>query len=800
MRSVFYYVILFSSLLSSCLGTRFLKDGEKLLYSQSIKRVKGLNIKEIESLYANKPNKRVLFLPYSPKVGIYYRGLRKFNLENYEKKKEKVRTYYEEKIERKKGKEKVQKKYRKKLTRKIDKIDKIIKEGNFGMRNGEPLAIYDSALEINTVQKIESYLHSNGYFDAYVLFNLLSDKFSKLVNIEYNIIRNTPYIIDSLDYNIPDITVLQLYKKFLDKSFIIKKTRYTQSSLVDEREFINNLMLNNGYFDFSKQYISFDVDTTLLDGNKVVIRINIKNPNNRKNHKLFKIDSVNFTIDANITDINFPWKKIQYNSINYKYYSKRYSKKIIDWRVFLYPNTFYSKENTLETRRQLANLDIFKYTNINYDTTGGKFIANIFTSSLKKYQTSTEVGLNVSQGLPGPFFNINFKDRNVFNGLEVMEINARAGFEGLGGVSKKGNRYSSLEYGGNIIFNFPQFLFPFGKELKSRIGKLNPQTKLSFGLSLSDKPEFLRNNINASITYSWQKNQNKMFNFTLIDIRYINSELTSTFEELLLNLLRNGNNLINSFQPSFISSSIFTRNYNFNNNYNKKEKLSYLRYLIEVGGNIFNVFKSTIFKSNLQYFQYAKINIDYRTIKPINSKTSLVYRFNIGIAVPYGANKTLPYEKFFFAGGSKSIRAWIPRRLGPGSYTPLDSEGNYSDNFEQTGEILFESSVEFRHKIVGFLHGALFVDAGNVWTLRGDDARPGSQFQFNGFYNEIALGAGYGLRFDFSFLLLRFDAGLKIYDPTGMSNRKFIWDNGFNDPSYVNYQKLVWNIGIGYPF
>jgi outer membrane protein assembly factor BamA len=130
----------------------------------------------------------------------------------------------------------------------------------------------------------------------------------------------------------------------------------------------------------------------------------------------------------------------------------------------------------------------------------------------------------------------------------------------------------------------------------------------------------------------------------------------------------------------------------------------------------------------------------------------------------------------------------------------LDSLGNYANSFEQSGEILFESSIELRHEIIGFLYGGLFIDAGNTWTLRNDDSRPGSQFDFNRFYKENAVCAGYDLRFDFSFLLLRFDAGFKIYDPSGGPNRQFIWDNGFDDPGYVNYKRLVWNIGIGYPF
>ena len=129
-----------------------------------------------------------------------------------------------------------------------------------------------------------------------------------------------------------------------------------------------------------------------------------------------------------------------------------------------------------------------------------------------------------------------------------------------------------------------------------------------------------------------------------------------------------------------------------------------------------------------------------------------------------------------------------------------DSLGNYSNNFEQQGEIIFESSIEYRHKIFGFVYGAAFLDAGNIWTIRADGSRPGADFSFNRFYKEIAVGTGYGLRFDFNFLLMRFDAGLKLYDPSGPKGARFIGDSGFRDSTYKNYQRVVFNIGIGYPF
>ncbi|MEQ6119527.1 BamA/TamA family outer membrane protein [Reichenbachiella sp. MALMAid0571] len=796
----FLIYILFVSLLSSCMGVKFLKTNEKILHSQSIKGAKGFKMEDIESLYENKPNKRLPLLPVAPYIYLYQDGLRKFDPEKYEAKKEKLRKKYERKIEKANDNSKKEKKLQAKLVRKIDKQDKNIKEGNLGMRIGEPLAVYDTTLERVTVEKLKSYFDSRGYFNAEVSYST-EPIGEKMVKVIYEVNRRKYYLIDSIYYGISDSKVKNLLISTNTSAHVQKGHVYNQENIVKERERITDLMLNNGYYDFNRQFLNFQVDTAYLGNNKVTIGILIKNPPKKEGYKVYKLDSVIFTTDADIKGVRSTRQQATYNTVSYQFYKKRYAKRLMDWRVFIYPDSIYSKANTLETQRQFSNLDIFKFINVNYDTTGGKFIANIFTSPLQKYQTSTEGGINVSQGLPGPFVNFNLKNRNTFKGLEVMELNGRVGFEGLGGASKSGNGYSSLEYGVNLTFTFPQFLFPFGEKFKSRIGRYNPQTKIISGLTYTDRPEYLRSNISSSMSYNWQNRQDRIYNLTIADVSYIISDITSeSFRKTLEEYKAQGNNLINSFSNSFVSSTKFAVINNYNDYGNKKQKSSYLRYSLEVGGNLFKLLGEQYLEEGVEQFQFAKIRTDYRSTVPINSKESFAYRFHVGYALPYGENKTLPYEKFFFAGGSNSVRAWEPRRLGPGSYYPADTLGNYSNNFEQQGEILFESSIEYRHKIFGFVYGAIFVDAGNIWTVREDGSRPGAHFEFDRFYKEIAVGSGYGLRFDFNFLLMRFDVGMKIYDPSGPPGAKFIGDAGFKDPSYKNYERLVFNIGIGYPF
>ncbi len=791
------YITILALFLTGCLGTSYLKEDQKLLYKQKLKGAKGLDKEQLDAYFQDRPNRRLPLIQWSPYIDIYQIGKNSYDSSKYLKKKAKIDTAFQKKIAKAGDNERKALKHRAKMNKKLAKQDRALKEGNLFMRWGEPPAVFDSTNSELTVEQFEKYLHSKGYFNAQVDYS--AEVYNRLVTVTYTIDRSQPYVIDSLFRTIPDKKVDSLVMANLDDSKLKLGSNYDQIDLTDERERLNELMVNNGYYDFSRQYISFEVDSSSLDNNNVIIHTIIRNPADAEAHKIFSLDSVFFVTDANVVNQPRSRQKEEYNGVIYNYYKKRYSKKIIDWRLFLYPNQLYSKESTFETQRQLSNLDVYKFINIKYDTTGGQFIANVFTSPLKKFETSSEVGVNVSQGLPGPFVNASLKVRNIFNGLDNMTLTGQFGIEGVASATEQNNVYSSVEYGANLAFNFPQFLFPLGSNYKSKIGQNNPQTKLTAGLNFTDRPEYLRNNVFTRIDYSWQKNDSKKYILTPGDFSFIDSELSNEFDSLLNDLAMSGNNLKNSFLPSFVSSSSFAVVYNFNNYGNIIRKSSYLRLFTETGGNLLNIIGDNPFGGNLEYYRWLKFNADYRAIRPTSQYSAMAFRINTGVAYAYGDNETLPYEKFFFAGGSNSIRAWRPRRLGPGSSSQTDEDGNQINDFEQPGDIIIESSIEFRHKLFGFVNGAIFLDAGNVWTIRYEEARPGAQFQFDRFYREIAIGGGYGVRFDFSFLLLRLDTAFKIYDPS-RNGGTFIWDKDFNNTEYQQIRDLIINIGIGYPF
>ena len=815
-RSIFLLLTLLM-LFSGCVGTRYLKDDEYLLYDQEIKGANKISSDDLGEFYRQQPNKRFPVIPFAPYVWLYQVGLKHYDKDELKEEKVALAQKYDKKIAAAQGKKNRVKKLSEKKDKKISKIDRSLEEGNLLMRWGEPLAIYDSSLANTTRDQMLSYLNTKGFFNGTVSHDIKLN--GKRVTSIYTVVENQPYNIDTITYSTDDSTIARLIKTSEEESNIEKGQVYDQEKLGAERDRIDNLLKNNGYFDFSRQYVTYKVDSTVGD-HAVSINLIVNEPADRNYHKQYRLDSVVFTTDADLRGLGGKRQTSTFNNITYRYYRYEYYKKILDRRIFIYPDSLYSRDETLQTQRQLSNLDIFKFININYDTAGGHFVARVYASPLKKYQTANEVGLTVSQGYPGPFANSSLKIRNIFGGLEILELSGQAGIEGVpSATSVQTKGYRSIDISGNLGLTFPQFIFPLPDRLKSRYGSLNPKTVVQTGYNYINRPEYIRTNFKSSLSYSWQKEQRSMFNFTPIDINFINSNIKSDeFRAILQAQAAAGIPIIRSFDPSVVTSINFSSIFNFNGygNYGTPDEgvhsSSYLKLYGESGGTIFNIINPSFLENigkGLQYFKYIKFNPDFRQYLPLSKSSTLAYRFNVGIAIPYGggsAGNVLPYEKYFFAGGSNSIRAWKPRRLGPGALAPTKKDSTdsyYIYDLEQPGEILLESSVEFRRNLFSFINGAFFIDAGNVWRIV-DTGNKDAIFKLNKFYTQIAVGSGLGLRFDFSFLILRFDYGVKIYDPARdpydpETHKGGRWiGQQFSVGQEINHGVL--NIGIGYPF
>jgi hypothetical protein len=370
--------------------------------------------------------------------------------------------------------------------------------------------------------------------------------------------------------------------------------------------------------------------------------------------------------------------------------------------------------------------------------------------------------------------------------------------------------YRATTFGITAAETFPAIILPGYTSYLFR--DKNPKTRISIGYEDLKRPEYNQTTIKATAGYSINLNQQELVGINLIDASIVRSgEISDSFKVYLDKQERAGNPLIRTFDQQIVTSLSGFYVYN-SANPATKSRGRYLRLFGELGGFIPNTFAYSYNTENRlgryfyvdqlgvrQYYRvsrFAKAQLDYRYYYPTSKTTMWVARINTGIAIPLGDSRILPYNKYFFAGGSNSIRAWAPRRLGPGTY----SGGSTAEsNAEQPGEILFEANLEIRSKIIGFFEGALFADLGNVFTLKEEVGRPGSGFKAGKFFETLALGVGPGLRMDFSFLVVRLDMGIKAYDPSSPQGVKWVIRDALRKPTQ-GYQRVLLNLGIGYPF
>ncbi|MFL5727960.1 MAG: BamA/TamA family outer membrane protein [Cytophagaceae bacterium] len=772
--------------LLACSPTKKLKEGQYLLYRQTVKGTDKLSSSGFTPLFQKKANKN--FFGLMPALSLYNTGERFFDSSKVRDKINKTKDKFDGKIAGAENKQSKKERLQRKEERKLGKLTKNLTQGNMLMRMGEPPSIYDSALTHKTARVMKYHLLSQGFFEGVAEPSV--DTSGKKISVIYHITEGKEFILNELYYKIPDKKVDSLFRANLSDSKIKAGERYNESNLTAEKERIFRLMKDNGYYDFSSAYIYFNVDTS--EATNLKLQTVILNPEGKTAHSIYVIDSAFYITNQNMIDSTVPQNTSFYNGV---YYTGPediiFSKKITDRKMRIHQGDIFRLSASEQTQKNLSGLDMYRTVGIRYssDTILHKLTARVETNTMRRHQLSNETGFNLSQGsVPGPYGSISYRKRNAFGGFELLEINLKAAITGQAAILDPTSVLRSEEYSAFASIQLPQFYFPGFRNLKWE--NYNPKTKLLTGYTITRRPEYERGTAKLGLLYNLSPDRYRQIIFSPVDVNIINTaQISDTFNLYLKYLQEHGNNLIYGFMSSFVSD--INASYIFSNNdpaSNKKSR--YVKYYAESGGTIFNLIKSETFMG-LQTFKYLKFNTDMRYYFPVGKKNTFAMKFNIGMATPYGSNHGLPYEKYFFAGGPNSIRAWKLRRLGPGSYAPIDSTtGEVSYRIEQQGELLLETSYEYRFKIISVFEGAFFVDAGNVWMLTKDPARPGAQFKPGSFLNQIAVGTGAGLRLNLTFLIIRLDLGVKAYDP---AVKKFVLASS-------GLKQSVLNIGIGYPF
>ncbi len=792
-------------------------EGEKLLVKDP--KIIGLSSnqeKEIENFVTQKANKRLTgLLPVAYLAYIYELGALKYDTALYSEEIRSLDAKYDLEMGKINTTRKI-KRIQKKKNRKKDKINTQLTQGNYFMRLGEPLAIYDKEKHTESIDKIALYLSSKGYFNTSI--NLTEKIKNKKIKLNYEIKLLNQYLIDSIRYDIDDKSIKELLEEDQAIAFLMKGTPYDQQNINKERARIYNVLSDNGYYKFDKKYITFDLDTALIKKNSLWVAVKVSSPPQQDYHNKYTVRAINFYSSKN-TGSKKRNKLTEEQQVVFDQNSDGFNKKILSRNISIKQDHVYNKSEMLTTQQRLNLLDTYKFININYDTIDqNNLIAQIFSSPMDNYQTSNEIGFlqdDFSQVLPGPFVNLGLKKRNAFGNFEMAELNLNFSLLGISNIDSREQPYSLFEYGGRLAFTFHHFLFPLSENFIEKTNELNPRTRISFYYSYEDRTkEYERNQIFTDFSYLWAKNKEKQFIFTPFGINYTEiRQIDPSFQNFLNAQDTLGNRSLSAaFKPSLTTLISFEAIFNQNNYGNLSTHSSFLRLLTESGGLYVNAFENLLPDSNFTLFQWLKFNVDFRS-HMISKKGQIAFKINLGAAFAYGDAQALPYERRFYAGGSNSIRAWPVRRLGPGAYAEAismenrsidDQVAQISYQREQGGDLIIETSIEYRNKLTNNLNYAFFADMGNIWLLNssqstqdyeGDDGK----FRLDSFYKELAVGIGLGLRYDFSFMILRLDGAIQVVDPGQPIGQRYILNQLLSQNGFFRNKSNI-NIGIGLPF
>jgi hypothetical protein len=708
---------------------------------------------------------------------------------------------------------------------------------------GEAPRILDSNLvEFSRIQ-IEKFIQSKGYLKAKVQDTILIKK--KKAELVFTTFEGPMYRIRKISDSIPDKKVQALYRENRPRfSHLQPGGRFDADSLAYDRDGFFQIMKRNGYFDFYRQYLNFNADTTFNNG-VVDIVTTIDNPDGKDAHPIYTINNTLITIANTNGTKTGKADTIQVDS-QYRFvdYSHRFKPHVVTDYIFQKKGDIYNADMQAVTTARLSELDVFRNVpNPQFTKTAdsaNRLNSKIDIIPLKRMSDRVEGEFLFSAGKYGYDIGNTFTDRNLFHDAAILQlkVNESILYDTYRNIDNTNIENQDFKVGLSLIF--PRIISPFHFAKPGRYGV--PHTTISTNYSLFFQEGLVkRNSFITSLTYDFAETANKLHSVTPINIEFSRGVINKTADSLLLS--QNRYSYVYLIGRTILTTgSQYTYQYN-GNKLNTYSNFIYFRGALDVGGNLMsgvanalNTPRDTLHQRTFlgyTFSQYAKEETDFRVYTNLGGESQFVFRLNSGIGIPYGNSNQLIFEKNFYAGGANDMRAWLPRTLGPGNFNRATAYGppgtslhpsvgdtlrtrlQYLDQF---GEIKIVTNLEYRYKLVNnffgsVLRGALFMDAGNVWRLHNETESPGGQFSFGNLWNSTAIGIGTGFRFDVGFFVFRLDAALKFKDPQFAGADQWVLINHFNElfrtgafknTYFTNngdsYNFLQLNFGIGLPF
>ena len=593
-----------------------------------------------------------------------------------------------------------------------------------------------------------------------------SRKKAPKLDVTYLLHPGEPFRIGKVEYDIEDKNILQIMQLDNPENQKLKPgMRFTVDALDAERKRIANRLLDDGYFRFNKDFIQFSADT--IAGQKdIAVTLNL----------------LKYKASSNAPETDHP----RYEIRNISYLSNDSDRIHLRHRVLLNATALeegkpYSASALQRTYNNFARLQAVKYTNIRFsevvddkidstsigtsDSTMNRLLDCHIQISTNKPSTISfqPEGTNTAGDL-GAAASLTYTNRNLFRGSEQLSIQLRGAYEAITGLEGyQDQNYQEYSIESKLVF--PRFVAPLlSKNFRRR---QTANTEYSVAWDLQNRPEFHRRVFSMAWRYRWAEPRHHLnWRFDLLDLNYVYMPwISETFKRDYLDDVDNRNAILRyNYEDLFIMKMGFGLTYS--------DGVDAIRLNVESAGNLLSGFSNTLgFKINAQgqrtflniaYAQYAKFDFDYTHLIRFDDRNALALHADLGVAYPYGNSTVLPFEKRYFSGGANSVRGWGVRELGPGGYKGNDGR---IDFINQTGDLKFDLNAEYRTSLFWKFEGALFVDAGNIWTLRNYADQPNGQFKIDKFYKQIAAAYGMGIRLNFDYFILRFDIGMKAINP-----------------------------------
>ncbi len=670
------------------------------------------------------------------------------------------------------------------------------------VRIGEPPALFDTSLAQRSVENMSLYLFNKGYLHARAEFETIPLRNPAKVKVKYRVRPNDLHLFGKVEYAISDSAIRKLV---VNDSSLLSYTgkAFDMEALVDERQRITNLLLDKGYYGFTKQYVLFELDTSTSE-NRIDVYVRVMPPKEGP-HRKYRLRHI-YIIPDYIEAIH---NTVKYDTLEYKDYRILYRGEL-PYRpqalingVFLDPGDIYSRTKYRQTINRLTSLSIFRFVNIDLKTVseGEENQLDAIIKLIPAKRRSLSANINATSSsyyFLGSELGFNYISNNPFHYTDQLRLGANGGIETLSD-SVSGLLLNTMEFNLNADLYFPTLLNPFGLHVDNRT--YNPKTLLGVRYNYFRRLNYYTlNSINFTYRYEWTQNPKSAHQLTPVELNVISvADTTPAFNERL----QNNPILKLSFQDQLILGSKYS--YTYNSDPAGKRDFWYLRANLDAAGNLANGLMSLIAPGKNGLFgrvfsQFVRPDVELKYYHFMRKEQQLVFRFLGGVGVPLGRSEVLPYVKQFVIGGSNSIRAFRIRELGPGSTGSTGSSAGFND---RTGDMKLEANAEYRFPISSMFKGAFFIDAGNIWLLK-DEENPDKVFHPATFYRDIAIGTGAGLRLDFSFFVIRFDLGTPVRVPFDTQ------DNGWRivslvrdfDPLNYDWRRdhLRLNLAIGYPF